>query len=141
MVRDRIQRLWFVDALALMPGEQIGNIVNRTNPQEITEVSRGPSAADAQNRLFADLDPDTRAWALARYTAHPIAAMDAPMELDHFWDQSWNASVVYCRQAVNPGEAHQRRCAEKLGAPWNELDCGHYPMLSNPDELTALLQG
>ena len=48
--------------------------------------------------------------------------------------------MIYCRQAINPGEAHQRRCAEALGARWHELDTGHYPMLSAPDELTELIQ-
>jgi len=40
---------------------------------------------------------------------------------------------------VNPGEAHQRRTADRLKAKWFELDTGHYPMLSMPDELTGLL--
>src|SRR5436309_9066566 len=35
-------------------------------------------ARDRIARLFADLDPDTRAWALARYTPHPVAALEAP---------------------------------------------------------------
>ena len=47
--------------------------------------------------------------------------------------------MIWCRRAVNPSEAHQRRTAERLGAKWFELDTGHYPMLSMPDELTALL--
>ena len=47
--------------------------------------------------------------------------------------------VVWCRRAANPGEAHQRRTADKLSASWHELDTGHYPTLSMPDELTALL--
>ena len=42
-------------------------------------------------------------------------------------------------RAANPGEAHQRRCAEDLKARWHELDTGHYPMLSMPDELTQLI--
>ena len=46
---------------------------------------------------------------------------------------------VWCRRAANPGEAHQRRAAERLNARWFELDTGHYPMLSMPDELNALL--
>ena len=47
--------------------------------------------------------------------------------------------MIWCRRAQNPGEAHQRRAAEKLGGSWHELDTGHYPMLSMPAELTALL--
>jgi hypothetical protein len=41
--------------------------------------------------------------------------------------------------ALNPPEAHQRRTAEKLRAKWFELDTGHYPMLSTPDELASMI--
>src|SRR5207253_6955460 len=65
LMRDRIGRLAFVDALALLDGETISEIVTRTtavaNPGGLT---RGPTREDAANRLFADLDPATRAWAL-----------------------------------------------------------------------------
>jgi hypothetical protein len=40
---------------------------------------------------------------------------------------------------ANPGEAHQRRAAARLGARWLELDTGHYPMPSMPDALTQML--
>jgi pimeloyl-ACP methyl ester carboxylesterase len=140
LARDRIARLVFVDALALLPGEQVSQIVNRRpGASEITDVTIGPSKADAEQRLFADLDPATRAWALARYTHNPVAALEAPMELGSFWTQSWPATVIRCRKSVNPPEAHQRRTAERLKAAWHELDAGHYPMLSHPEELTRLL--
>ena len=138
--RDRIQRLAFVDALALLPGEQVSQIVNRRpGSSTITDITIGPNKADAEQRLFADLDPATRAWALARYTPHPVAALEAPMELDSFWSSAWRATVIRCRRSVNPPEAHQRRTAERLKAEWHELDAGHYPMLSHPEELTRLL--
>jgi pimeloyl-ACP methyl ester carboxylesterase len=136
---DRIARLAFVDALALLPGERIADIVKRPAPMK-TDVATGPTREDAEARMFADLEPGLRAWALARYTLHPIAAMDAPMELRDFWERAWKAIVVRCRRAANPPEAHQRRTAERLKAPYFELDTGHYPMLSQPDELTRLLQ-
>jgi pimeloyl-ACP methyl ester carboxylesterase len=137
--RDRIARVIFVDALALLPGERVDEIVKRPAANERTAVTTGPARADAENRMFADLDPQTRAWALARYTPHPIAALEAPMEPTTFWDQAWPATVIRCRRAVNPPEAHQRRTAERLKAAWHEMDTGHYPMLSQPDELTRLL--
>jgi pimeloyl-ACP methyl ester carboxylesterase len=61
------------------------------------------------------------------------------MELGSFWTQSWPATVIRCRKSVNPPEAHQRRTADRLKATWHELDAGHYPMLSHPEELTRLL--
>jgi pimeloyl-ACP methyl ester carboxylesterase len=137
--RDRIGRLVFVDALALLPGEEVGRIVKRAATNEVTSVTTGPPRADAEQRLFADLAPELRAWALARYTPHPVAALEAPMEATSFWEQSWLATVIRCTKAVNPPEAHQRRTAERLKAAWHELHTGHYPMLSQPDELTRLL--
>ncbi len=139
MARERIERLVFVDALALLPGEEVGKIVKRSTANEVTEVTTGLRRADAEQRLFADLAPELRAWALARYTPHPVAALEAPMEATSFWEHSWPATVIRCTKAVNPPEAHQRRTAERLKAAWREMDTGHYPMLSQPDELTHLL--
>src|SRR5436853_2883319 len=72
LMRERVGRLAFVDALALLDGEKIGDIVTRSTAAAVPGgLTRGPSREDAANRLFADLDPETRAWALERYTAHP----------------------------------------------------------------------
>jgi pimeloyl-ACP methyl ester carboxylesterase len=139
LARERIGGLIFVDALALFSGECIADIVRRPTPRVATTLAIGPSREDAEARLFADLDPPSRAWALARYTPHPIAAMEEPVALGGFWDMSWHATVVRCVRALNPPEAHQRRTAEQLEARYVELDTGHYPMLSMPEELTRLL--
>lgn len=138
LVRERIGRVVFADALALFDGERIGDIVTNRPTQVSTELSVGPSREDAAGRLFAGLDAATRDWALARYTLHPIACMRAPVRLKRFWDESWIASVIWCRQSANPPEAHQRRTAARLHARWFELDTGHYPMLSMPEELAQL---
>ena len=102
-------------------------------------LTRGPSREDAANRLFADLEPEIKEWALERYTPHPAGIYTEGVVLDHFWSMPWEASVIWCKRAQNPGEAHQRRCAEKLSAPFRELDTGHYPMLSMPAELTEMI--
>ena len=137
--RERIARLVFVDALVLMPGERVDEIVKRAAPNEVTALTTGPTKADAESRLFRDLDPALRAWALARVTPHPITALEAPMEPTRFWEQPWPATVIRCGRAANPPEHHQRRTAERLKAAWHELDTGHYPMLSEPEALPRLL--
>jgi pimeloyl-ACP methyl ester carboxylesterase len=137
--RDRIARVVFVDALALRAGERVADIVKRPAANEVTDISTVPTRQDAEGRMFADLEPPLRAWALARYTPHPVAALEAPMEPTTFWDQAWTASVIRCKRARNPPETHQRRTAERLKASWAEMDTGHYPMLSQPEELIRLL--
>jgi pimeloyl-ACP methyl ester carboxylesterase len=138
-IRHRVGRLVLVDALALFNGERTRDIVKRATPAGAPTLASGPSREDAEKGLFADLDAETRAWVLDRYTPHPTGCSEIPVRLTDFWDQSWKATVIWCRNAVNPGEAHQRRAAARLGAKWFELDTGHYPMLSMPDELTMLL--
>jgi pimeloyl-ACP methyl ester carboxylesterase len=139
LVRERVGRLIFADALALFDGEKIGDIVKNRSTSVSTDLAVGPSRDDAAGRLFGGLDPAVRAWALERYTLQPIACMQAPVHLDRFWNESWAASVIWCRQSVNPPEAHQRRTAQRLNARWFELDTGHYPMLSVPAELAKLI--
>jgi pimeloyl-ACP methyl ester carboxylesterase len=136
--RERVGRLVLVDALALRDGEALPDIVQRRNVVR-TELATGPTPEDMQGRLFADLDPESRAWALARCTLHPLAPMEQPVRLGRFWEQPWQARVIWCRRSANPPEAHQRRAAEALRAEWHELDTGHYPMLSEPDRLAALI--
>src|SRR5271167_920792 len=70
LARERIARLVFIDALALLDGERIAEIVTRST--SITSgLTSGPSREDVEQRLFADLEPSMRAWARARYTPHP----------------------------------------------------------------------
>ena len=138
LIPERIGRLVFVDALALFNGETIRDIVKRSTAQA-SGMTAGPTREDAANRLFADLDPAMKEYALERYTQHPIGIYTQGVVLDKFWSMPWQASVIWCQRAPNPGEAHQRRTAEKLQASFFELDTGHYPMLSAPAELTALI--
>ncbi len=140
LARERVERLVFVDALVLMHGEKIRDIVGGPRPSQInTDVATGRSREATLKNLLSDLEPETAAWAADRFGLHPVAASTQPVVLESFWNQPWDASVIWCKQAENPGEAHQRRCAEALGARWDELDTGHYPMLSAPDALTRLI--
>jgi pimeloyl-ACP methyl ester carboxylesterase len=137
--RDRIARVVFADALALFNGERILDIVKHPTTAIDTPLARGPTREDAAGRLFASLDSATREWAAERVTLHPTAVYNQPVKLDRFWDQPWDADVLYCSRAPNPGEAHIRRAADKLKARWHVIDTGHYPMLSTPDELTRII--
>ena len=138
LARERVARVVFADALALLDGEALPDIVKRPTAVN-TDLTTGPSRHDFETRLFVDLDPATRAWALERCTPHPIATMTAPVRLERFWNQSWNASVIWCRRSANPPVAHQRRTADKLKGRWHELDTGHYPMLTEPEALARLI--
>jgi len=138
LARERVARVVFADALALFAREAVPDIVKRPTAVN-TELTTGPSRQDFETRLFADLDPATRAWAIERCTPHPIAPLTQPVKILRFWSQPWNASVIWCRKSTNPPVAHQRRACETLNGRWHELDTGHYPMLSEPEALAKLI--
>src|SRR3546814_6027937 len=95
LARERIGRVVFADALALMDREALPDVVTRRN-FVTTEVATGPSPDDAANRLFADLDEPTRAWALERYTLHPIAAMRSEEPTSELQSLMRTSSAVFC---------------------------------------------
>jgi len=137
---EKIKRLVYIDALAPQPGETVADIVIR-DPSEppyiMTELARGSDRETLAKGLFSDLEPPLLDWALDRATLHPKAASAA--DLTKFWSQSWPATVIYCSESRNPSEAHQRRTAERLGADWQTMNAGHYPMLNHSEEMARLL--
>ena len=139
LLAKKHRRLVYINALAPQPGETVTDIVIRgpnPEPYEETEFASGPSRASLAVRLFADLQPTLKNWALDRATLHPKGASAA--NLDKFWAQHWPATVICCTGSLNPSKAHQRRTKEKLKAHWHAIDAGHYPMLSHGDETARL---
>jgi pimeloyl-ACP methyl ester carboxylesterase len=141
-VPERIGRLVYIDALLPLPGEKLRDILVPMPGVkfESTELAVGPARELIEGKMFEDLEPGFRAWVAERFTLHPIAG--SPRKgpaLDVFWNRKWQALVINGSRGSNPSEAHQRRTAEKLRAPYLEIDCGHYPMLSNPEELARML--
>lgn len=138
LARDRIRRLVFIDALAPMPGET-ASVINGRPLRDPTELAYGLPPDQIQERAFAEVAPPIREWAVARYTRHPLAPTEDPVDLLSFWSQKWQVDVLNSRRSGSPPEAHQRRTAERLGGTFREIDAGHYPMLSHPDELADYL--
>jgi pimeloyl-ACP methyl ester carboxylesterase len=135
LARERIARLIFVDALILLDQESINQALNRP-----------PTAADAiptsgESKYFTPHDfedAELRQWALARVTELPPRLRD-PVRLKTFWKQSWDVKVIRCTRSVNPPESIQRRAADKLDGEYVEIDCPHYPMLTDPEVLAPHL--
>lgn len=138
MAPDRIRRLVFVDALVPIPDETV-SVINGRPPADPAELASGLQPDQVKDRAFLDVPPEIRAWAVARYTRHPRAPTEEPVDLREFWSRKWQVDVLRCARSTAPPEVHQRRTAERLGGTYRELDAGHYPMLSHPDELADYL--
>ncbi len=140
LARERVARITLVDAVVLYPGERLKDAFpdrpGREEPFESDGVSvpiMWPATGDY------GVGPELAAWESERSTRQPVAMMNGVMEDCGFWNHHWPVTMICCKRSENPGEAHQRRAAERLQAKWLELDTGHLPFLSVPDELTAML--
>ncbi|MEM7251916.1 MAG: alpha/beta hydrolase [Pseudomonadota bacterium] len=143
LIRARVDRLVFLDALVPASGESVADIVHHAGgppPYAITELTRGLSRDAFGAGLFAELAGEQKEWALDRVTAHPLGLSDhQPGDVDAFWSSEWRCTVIRCAESPNPPEAHQRRTAETLQATWREMPAGHYPMLTHPALTASLL--
>ncbi len=135
---DRIARLVFIDALVPLPDESVP-IVNSRPPHDPRNGVYGPPPDQARTTIFADIAGEVGEWAAARYTQQAIGPTDDPVDLREFWARSWRVDVLRCTRSPLPPEAHQRRTAERLHGSYAEIDAGHYPMLSHPQEIADYL--
>lgn len=136
--RERIRHLVFVDALVLLDGEKVGDVITRSE-RVATGLASAPTRDYLETKLLTHMDDDTKRWAAARCRPHPTAVGDTPMRLPTFWSQPWDATVIRCTESSNPPEAHQRRTADRLKGRYLEMRTGHYPFLGEPRELARLL--
>ena len=138
IVPERIRRLIFVDALVPIPGETT-SVINSRPPYDPSDLAYGLPPEEAPTRAFPDLEPEIREWAAARYTRHPRAPTDEPVDLRAFWNRKLQTDVLRCAHSTAPPRQHQQRTAERLGGSYAEIDAGHYPMLSHAGELARYL--
>jgi pimeloyl-ACP methyl ester carboxylesterase len=96
----------------------------------------GPDTA--RDMFWPDVTPDRAAWAFERLRpqAYRVMIETSPLVA---WPVAPTASIV-CRddRATNPDWV-RTAARERLGVEAIELDGGHSPMLSRPDELAELL--
>jgi pimeloyl-ACP methyl ester carboxylesterase len=113
--------------------------INGRAPYDRTGIVYGVPPDQARGRIFEDLPADVQDWALARYTQQPLAVVDDPVDLKEFWSRTWHVDVLRCTRSALPPQVHQQRTADKLGGSYAEIDAGHYPMLSHPEEIAHYL--
>ena len=115
LMRERIGRLVFVDALALFDGEKVADILPRT-----TSVADGRHApAEPRGRREPPVrrprPQDPRLGARTLHAASDCVPLPTG-QARSFWSQPWKASVIWCRQRSEPGRgtpAPRRRTARR----------------------------
>lgn len=90
--------------------------------------------------FYQDVSPELATEALARGRSQSEARMDEPWPLDRWPDVP--TRVLLCRDdRLLPPPFLRRVARERLGVTPDEIDGGHTPALSRPEELADRLEG
>jgi pimeloyl-ACP methyl ester carboxylesterase len=130
LARERLTRLVFVDALALLPGEQVGKHVRRAAPNA-RQLAAGPRK-DAEHGCLPT--SCARAWALA-LTLHPRAA---PKRRWRWTRPERSGPPSHPCTAVSPGASAGTADAPRGLA---STGAGHYPHAECPQRLDRIVGG
>jgi pimeloyl-ACP methyl ester carboxylesterase len=144
--RVPVSLLVLVAAMVPRPGESAGEWWENTGHAEAKRRQserdgRGSGEDDTPVELFLhDLPTDVRAEALTRPMRHQSGTpFETPWPLDAWPDVP--TRFVLCRHdRFFPADFQRRVVRERLGIVPDEMDGGHLPALSRPDELVARLE-
>ena len=145
---QRIAHLAYVDAVVPLPGESWSS-----THAPATREARIAAAETSREYSFPPPDPSVyglagaqRDWVMRRQLPHPGHSYTAPLDFDAKRVAAVRRTFIDC---TNPPlatiDASRRRVRDPAfwGAPWRvvELDTGHDPMVSAPEDLAAVLIG
>ena len=113
LARERVARVVFADALALLDGEALPDIVKRPTAVN-TELTSGPSRQDFENApVRRSGSRRCGAWAIERCTMHPIAAMTGAGEARPLLGPVVERLGDLVQAQHQSAGAHQRRAARR----------------------------
>lgn len=143
-VHDRLKALVYVDSVVLPSGKAMFDIF----PAQWVDQMRGAAARDGDlnaappekqmiySFFASDCSDDDKAWILRMATAQPLKPYEDKVDLTKFQGLNISKTYIGCKQSQG---GLPRDVAEKFGLRYVEMDSGHDPMVSKPDELAEIL--
>lgn len=146
VVGNRLRKLVFLDSILGEPGKSAFDAL----PAEVVaarrklaqESSGGVSLPPPPPSAYAALgvtDASDAAWCQRRFTPHPIGSYESALSPRH-GSNGVPKTYVACLTPAFGAIARSRTWAkEQSGWRWLEMNTGHLPMITAPDDLTRML--
>jgi len=142
--QPRLKRLVYVDAVVLPSGKSMFDVFPpqwtegmRNSAKTQGEGWRMPPEQDMIFSFFAsDCNDADKQWLWRMVTPQPIKPYEDKVDLSRFYQLSIPKTYIRCTksQAGIP-----RNVAEKFGMQYVEIEAGHDPMVSQPEQFVAIL--
>jgi pimeloyl-ACP methyl ester carboxylesterase len=152
-VPERITELVYVDSAPVADGMAM---IDLYPPETLAEVRRTVDtsgegwrlpfpgiAALEQDASLRGLDETDRALMEAKATAHPWGTYTQALRLHGDAAPPYQQTVIACDDMRGLVAAGVPQIVAMTAAPWRylEIDTGHWPMLSEPEQLARLFDG
>jgi pimeloyl-ACP methyl ester carboxylesterase len=139
-----LQRLVYLDAGIPSPGDSWSSPHTPETVQKRVEESKssgGLSFPPPDASVFG-LSGADRDWVNRRQTPQPFRLYQQPLHFDAARVAALPRTFIDCTNPPLPTiDAARKRVRREPGWQVLEMDCGHDPMVSHPQELAALLLG
>lgn len=142
---DKVAHIVYLTAYIPINGESVGDVV-KTDPASHVKVDRvdvdGMNAVSLKSGTLADAFYNDATPQMLSY-AEDRVQLQSPIPFRHRFDLNSSdipKTAIICSQdrAISPG--HQRWMAERAGCTTIlELDAGHSPFITRPNDLTKLI--
>lgn len=144
-VRERLRALVYVDAVILPSGKSMFDVFPpqmtegmRTSAKDHGEGYYMPPEEEMLYSFFAsDCTEEDKRWIVRMATPQVIKPYEDKVDLTRFDQLSIPKTYVRC---LRSSAGTHRKVADKYGMRYAEIDAGHDPMISRPEELVAILQ-
>jgi pimeloyl-ACP methyl ester carboxylesterase len=143
-VPERLSQLVFLDAVVLRDGQSVFDQLGPELAEIFEAIAAGndgwslPWTTDEQlDQYYGDhgLSSEDLTWIRRHVTAHPIGTYRERLAMSNAAAAELPRTYVRCTATPTPPPV-------QLGAngwDWAELDAGHWPMITRPNEAAALL--
>lgn len=141
---DRIQRLVYLDAAVIEPGETPLS----KKPADLAALRRqlaadndgGLSLPPPPALVMGITDPDDAAWIERMMTPHPFNTMETPLEISGPPGAGLPVEYIACTDPWYSPLATDRERAKGYGWTVREIAAGHDCMVSAPEALADMLE-
>ena len=143
-MRDRIQRLVYLDAVILENGQsvfsQLPKDVVAARTQAARETSEGLSIPAPPAAAFGITDAAQTASVASRLTPHPFFTFASPLEIANKLGNGLPASYIICTDPIYQPLEKSHNWARTSGWKMREIKTGHDAMIIAPERLADLLE-
>jgi len=149
-VAERLRRLVYLDAFVPEDGQSLFDLLPAQTRASREQVANGPGDGWRMPPLpypsLGRIGPEGLGeaevrWLLARRVGQPIRTYAQPVQLSRPEARALPRTFIYCKDKApgDPLAVFAERARTDSAWEYRELNTGHFPMLTTPRELTAVL--